>query len=96
MSALDKVLRAAQSAGVAHNGGAGGQYILVATEAQLLRFANEMFRGYEPLPIILNEAARTIRHMAVDEFERLQVRHFLCDELEGAALMMLDSLGVPR
>lgn len=37
--ALAEVLTHAQRAGMAHNGGAGGQYLLVATEPQLLAFA---------------------------------------------------------
>ncbi len=36
---LSEVLNAALRSGIAHNNGAGGQYLLCATEAQLLRFA---------------------------------------------------------
>ena len=35
---LKTTLDAAQRAGIAHNNGAGGQYLLCATEAQLLAF----------------------------------------------------------
>jgi Lar family restriction alleviation protein len=39
VGSLPEVLNAALRSGIAHNNGAGGQYLLCATEAQLLKFA---------------------------------------------------------
>ena len=39
---------------------------------------------------VLDEAAAVIRQLPESEHERLQIRHYLCDELEGSALMARD------
>lgn len=41
---------------------------------------------------LLAEAASLIRKMDAKEFDRLEVRHFLCDEMEGAVLMIRDRI----
>lgn len=57
---LARALKTAQSAGVAHNNGAGGQYILVATEAQLLAWLSA-YRT-RPAPETAGEAVSSIDH----------------------------------
>jgi hypothetical protein len=42
------ILKAAQSSGIAHNAGAGGEYILVATERQLQTFAERLAAAAAP------------------------------------------------
>jgi hypothetical protein len=39
---LSRILKLAQRAGLAHNNGAGGQYVLCATESQLIKFADSL------------------------------------------------------
>lgn len=44
---------------------------------------------------LMNEAAKNLRDlMSTPQADALQVRHFLPDELEGAALMLLDAQGL--
>lgn len=45
---LPDVLTIAKRSGIAHNNGAGGQYVLCATEAQLLAFAQALARHERP------------------------------------------------
>ncbi len=45
-------------------------------------------KHFEPMPALLEEAAKIIRSMSPAEFDRMNVRHFLCDELEGSAIML--------
>jgi len=44
---------------------------------------------------LLGEAAMIIRRLPPDVFDSLQVRHFICDELEGAAIMLREAARLP-
>lgn len=47
---LAEILKDAQSCGLAHNNGAGGQYVLCATEAQLLAFGASLAKQQPQVP----------------------------------------------
>lgn len=49
-AALAEILASAQRSGLAHNNGAGGQYLLCATESQLLKFAALLRAGAAKVP----------------------------------------------
>jgi hypothetical protein len=50
---------------------------------------NSFFKPSElvSLAVILDEAAAIIRSLPQETLDKLEVRYFLCDELEGAAIM---------
>lgn len=58
---LQTILRAVVSAGIAHNNGAGGQFILAATERQLLALEARVQKRDRPLPP-LPDGKGTVRH----------------------------------
>ena len=74
---LADVLKAARRSGIAHNNGAGGQYLLCATEQQLLKFADNLRARQAPAPVEVSrlaewvkssdETRRTIAQRAIDK-----------------------------
>lgn len=93
---LNSILAAAQRAGLAHNGGAGGEHLLCANDAQLLAFASAIATApaQPPAPIEASPAARDVlaeraRQIHVEGCSLARDDRYVSGELSAAAAAYL-------
>lgn len=87
--ALAEILKKAQQCGLAHNNGAGGQYLLCATEAQLLAFGAAL-SSQPPAPREPETPAQD-----AEELERMRASNATCPQCPGYVRATSDTGSTP-